>query len=55
MAHECPKCYLTCYCNGDIDDINFGESNNYCSHCEDEDNDEDYTEYDHELNDDTQD
>jgi hypothetical protein len=25
MAHECPDCYVQCYCNGDIDDINFGE------------------------------
>ncbi len=20
MSHECPECYQTCYCNGDIDD-----------------------------------
>ena len=25
MAHDCPECGMSCYCNGDIDDINFGE------------------------------
>lgn len=25
MAHECTECGRTCHCNGDIDDINFGE------------------------------
>lgn len=23
MAHECPECGITCYCNGDIDDYVF--------------------------------
>ena len=23
MAHECPDCYMVCYCGGDIDDIEF--------------------------------
>ena len=36
MAHECPVCGLTCRCNGDIDDIDFGE-NPLCDHCPDED------------------
>lgn len=25
MAHECSECGMSCHCNGDIDDINFGE------------------------------
>ena len=25
MAHSCPDCGVTCYCNGDIDDILFGD------------------------------
>jgi hypothetical protein len=25
MAHTCPNCYTTCHCQGDIDDIDFGE------------------------------
>lgn len=42
MAHSCPECGQTCYCGGDIDDINFGETS-ACDHClvfgEDEDED----------------
>lgn len=42
MAHECPECGHTCYCGGDIDDINFVEPPGYCRHCDkDEDEDED--------------
>ena len=31
MAHDCPECWTTCHCGGDIDDINFGESS-ACQH-----------------------
>lgn len=41
MAHECPEFYMLCHCNGDIDDINFGISNDFCRCCEDEDEWED--------------
>lgn len=40
MSHECPKCGLTCYCGGDIEDVCYGELERYCFHChrvEDED------------------
>ena len=33
MAHECPDCWLTCYCSGDIDDICFGDDFPACKHC----------------------
>lgn len=35
MAHECPECYQTCYCGGDIDDccFNFDEDVMKCTHC----------------------
>lgn len=36
MAHNCPTCYMTCHCGGDIDDICF-ESTKYCCHCEESD------------------
>jgi hypothetical protein len=36
MSHECPDCGMTCHCGGDIDDICFGETDEYCSHCENE-------------------
>lgn len=42
MAHDCPECGMQCHCNGDIDDINFGESDE-CKCCIDKlygDNDE---------------
>lgn len=28
MAHECPECGMSCHCNGDIDDIFWGEDPN---------------------------
>jgi hypothetical protein len=36
MAHSCPECNQACYCNGDIDDILFGEDSEealLCTHC----------------------
>lgn len=35
MSHECPECYQTCYCNGDIDDccFNFDRDVLRCTHC----------------------
>lgn len=41
MAHECPECGLLCHCNGDIDDICFGESDE-CKCCIDKLDDDDY-------------
>lgn len=34
MAHSCPECYETCYCNGDIDDclFDFDEDVEACNH-----------------------
>jgi len=34
MAHECPECGQTCYCNGDIDDccFNFEKDVMRCNH-----------------------
>jgi len=45
MAHECPECGQTCYCNGDIDDccFNFEEDVMRCDHykhCEQEDDED---------------
>jgi len=36
MAHSCPICGQTCYCNGDIDDIIMDTVVTYCEciHCE---------------------
>ena len=36
MAHECPECGQTCYCNGDIGDccFNLEEYVILCTHCE---------------------
>lgn len=48
MAHTCPICGMTCHCGGDIDDICFGESDEFCTHC---DYDEDESDPDDELND----
>jgi hypothetical protein len=50
MAHECPECYQTCHCHGDIDDIIFDgtEEQSKCDHCPDdepEDDDDDYRVY----------
>ena len=33
MAHSCPDCGSTCYCCGDIDDIDFGEYFAGCTCC----------------------
>jgi hypothetical protein len=52
MAHSCPDCGSTCYCNGDIDDLLLDDDDdvNACTHylqreCDgferDEDEDED--------------
>lgn len=32
MGHSCPVCYARCHCEGDIDDMDFGE-NPACTHC----------------------
>lgn len=32
MAHTCPSCYAYCTCNGDWDDIDFGDDPE-CLHC----------------------
>jgi hypothetical protein len=47
MAHECPECGMTCYCNGDIDDCCFDlpEDIVRCTHykkCEPEDGEENF-------------
>jgi hypothetical protein len=38
MAHTCPVCWMTCHCNGDIDDIclNIEEVFLACTHCSDD-------------------
>ncbi len=33
MAHICPDCGSLCYCNGDIDDIEFGEDSSVATNC----------------------
>lgn len=53
MAHECPECGMSCHCNGDIDDISFGEDPNcICSSsewgCGKYDGEEDEWDYDYE-------
>ena len=32
--HTCPECYCACYCNGDIDDCDFGDEDaeTSCTH-----------------------
>lgn len=42
MAHSCPRCWQTCYCGGDIDDICFDGDAPDCTHCptHDADNEE---------------
>jgi len=35
MAHTCPECSQYCTCNGDWDDIDFGEDLD-CRHCPEE-------------------
>lgn len=37
MAHTCPECGMLCHCGGDIDDICFGEADDYCSCCDSDD------------------
>lgn len=34
MAHTCPNCGMPCHCNGDIDDICFGERLDCRCECE---------------------
>lgn len=48
MAHECPDCGYTCYCNGDIDDIllNDEDACAHCRHCEDLEDEDIYDEED---------
>lgn len=40
MAHTCPTCGMLCHCNGDIDDICFGEADEFCECCSEEDDPE---------------
>ncbi len=54
MAHTCPNCGCTCYCHGDIDDINFGETRLDCDCCnefeddfDDGPDDEEFDEHEH--------
>ena len=56
MAHTCPDCYATCYCNGDIGDIDFGEDAHCmhflkCQHEDDEDYEEDDEDYEEDYDD----
>ena len=34
--HECPDCYSSCHCGGDIDDLllNSDKYVNHCTHCD---------------------
>ena len=47
MAHTCPSCQETCYCNGDVDDILWdedSEESDNCHHCPvDDPDEEDYS------------
>ena len=51
MAHECPVCYSNCHCGGDIDDICFGVTDHYCTHCDEFDNEDDEDYYDEDESD----
>ena len=31
--HHCPECYSICHCNGDIDDIDFGDESRQAIRC----------------------
>lgn len=47
MAHECPECGQTCYCNGDIDDCCFNMEKyvfacNHWQKCEQENDNDDF-------------
>jgi hypothetical protein len=33
MAHSCPECYQYCTCQGDIDDIDFGDDCDGADNC----------------------
>lgn len=52
MAHTCPECSQYCTCQGDIDDVDFGERSD-CVCCflngGDDDSEEDSLEVDEEL------
>lgn len=41
MSHECPICYQTCFCHGDIGDLclNTEEAICACTHCSELDKD----------------
>ena len=54
MAHTCPICGATCYCNGDIDDICLDreEDINACVCCDDMDDLDDCHEDDYPFDDD---
>jgi hypothetical protein len=47
MAHTCPNCGLICHCGGDIDDIVIGNCppRRYCTHCDLEDEDDDWEDF----------
>ena len=45
MAHSCPDCGCTCYCCGDIDDIDFGETFSGCTCCLGKDERDDYDDF----------
>ena len=52
--HSCPDCGQACYCNGDIDDLRWGDDSDeamHCVHfeeCEQEDSHDDFGEFDDE-------
>lgn len=48
MAHECPDCYMMCYCGGDIDDLllNYEDDVVGCTHCLGKVDEDDYEEFD---------
>lgn len=48
MAHICPDCGFSCHCNGDIDDICFGERYDCRCDCSDWNEDDDYDFYEEE-------
>jgi len=55
MAHECPNCGMTCFCNGDISDMIFNDPGHVhnCQHCyeNDDDNDFKYTDWEEDWED----
>jgi hypothetical protein len=42
MSHQCPECWQTCFCHGDIDDICMEDTDEeaMCDHCYGDDDDE---------------